>query len=62
MDERRDAMGERPLSLYGLPGSRRGGWLLALALGSIALFSAVALLALSGWFITAAALAGMVSG
>ena len=43
-------------------GSRWRGWLLALLLGSITLFSAIALLAVSGWFITAAALAGMASG
>lgn len=42
--------------------SRPGSWLLALLLGSIALFSAIALLALSGWFITASALAGLATG
>lgn len=61
MSERR-AVSKRPLSLLRLLGSRRGGWLLALALGSISLLSAIALLALSGWFITAAALAGMATG
>jgi len=50
------------MALYGLLRSRWQGWLLALLLGSIALFSAIALLALSGWFITAAALAGMATG
>ena len=50
------------LRLSRLLHSRPAGWLLALLLGSIALFSAIALLALSGWFITAAALAGMLAG
>lgn len=48
--------------LTSLLNSRPGGWLLAGVLGGAALFSAIALLALSGWFITAAALAGLVSG
>lgn len=50
------------MRLHRLLASRWRGWLLALLLGSIAAFSAIALLAVSGWFITAAALAGMVSG
>ncbi|MDP5150025.1 amino acid ABC transporter ATP-binding/permease protein [Rheinheimera baltica] len=41
--------------------SRRNAWLLALLLGSITLLAAVTLLALSGWFISAAALAGLAS-
>lgn len=51
-----------PVRLGGLLNSRPGSWLLALLLGSIALFSAIALLALSGWFITASALAGLATG
>ena len=51
-----------PLRLARLLNSRPGGWLLALLLGGIAVFSAIALLALSGWFITASALAGMTAG
>lgn len=51
-----------PLRLRQLLGSRRAGWLIALMLGAVTLFSAIGLLALSGWFITAAALAGMASG
>ena len=39
--------------------SRRGAWLLALLLGFITLIAAISLLALSGWFISAAALAGL---
>src|SRR5690606_24862073 len=42
--------------------SRAAGRLLALLLAALALWSAIALLALSGWFITAAALAGMATG
>ena len=53
---------QEQLRLFRLLGSRWRGWLLALLLGSITLFSAIALLAVSGWFITAATLAGMVSG
>lgn len=52
----------RPVRLGSLLHSRPGGWLLALLLGGIALFSAIALLALSGWFITASALAGLTAG
>ena len=61
MSEQRPAH-RHPLRLRRLLGSRRGGWLLALVLGAISLFSSIALLALSGWFITAAALAGMLAG
>ena len=39
--------------------SRRNSWLLALLLGAITLLCAITLLALSGWFISAAALAGL---
>ena len=39
--------------------SRRSSWLLALLLGAITLLCAITLLALSGWFISAAALAGL---
>lgn len=41
--------------------SRRSSWLLALLLGAVTLLCAITLLALSGWFISAAALAGLVS-
>lgn len=41
--------------------SRRGTWSLALLLGFVTLVAVVTLLALSGWFISAAALAGLVS-
>lgn len=41
--------------------SRRSSWLLALLLGAITLLCAITLLALSGWFISAAALAGLAS-
>ena len=54
--------GCQPVRLGRLLNSRPGGWLLALLSGGIALFSAVALLALSGWFITASALAGLATG
>ena len=45
--------------LRSLLNSRLGGWWLAAVLGFITLFSAIALLAVSGWFISAAALAGL---
>ena len=48
----------RPIRLRGLISSRFENWLLALFLGALTLFSAVALLAVSGWFITGAAIAG----
>ncbi|MEQ4539296.1 MAG: thiol reductant ABC exporter subunit CydC [Billgrantia sp.] len=38
---------------------RRGGWALAFVIGTATLLAVVALLAISGWFITAAALAGV---
>ncbi|SDS81730.1 ATP-binding cassette, subfamily C, CydC [Halopseudomonas litoralis] len=47
------------IRLRSLLNSRLGGWWLAGVLGAVTLFSAIALLAVSGWFITAAALAGM---
>ncbi|WP_445000906.1 thiol reductant ABC exporter subunit CydC [Halomonas mongoliensis] len=40
---------------------RRGGWALAFTLGAATLLAVVALLAISGWFITAAAAAGVAS-
>lgn len=52
---------DRPfVQLRTLLNSRLGGWGLAWALGTITLLSAIGLLALSGWFITAAALTGLV--
>ncbi|SER37111.1 amino acid ABC transporter ATP-binding/permease protein [Halopseudomonas bauzanensis] len=45
--------------LRSLLNSRLGGWWVAGVLGFITLFSAIALLAVSGWFISAAALAGL---
>lgn len=50
----------RPLvQLRNLLNSRLAGWGLAWLLGSLTLLAAIGLLALSGWFITAAALAGL---
>ncbi len=50
----------RPLvQLRTLLNSRLGSWGLAWLLGIVTLLSAMGLLALSGWFITAAALAGL---
>ncbi|SDK10133.1 thiol reductant ABC exporter subunit CydC [Billgrantia gudaonensis] len=40
---------------------RRGGWSLAFVIGAATLLAVVALLAISGWFITAAAAAGVAS-
>ncbi|MFY0990133.1 thiol reductant ABC exporter subunit CydC [Halomonas sp. C05BenzN] len=40
---------------------RRGGWALAFVIGAATLLAVVALLAISGWFITAAAAAGVAS-
>ncbi|MBZ9611290.1 amino acid ABC transporter ATP-binding/permease protein [Rheinheimera maricola] len=50
-----------PIRLRSLLASRRGAWSLSLLLGFITLLAVVSLLALSGWFISAAALAGLVS-
>lgn len=51
---------DRPLiQLRTLLNSRLGGWGLAWLLGTVTLLSAIGLLAISGWFITAAALAGL---
>ncbi|MEZ2743889.1 thiol reductant ABC exporter subunit CydC [Halopseudomonas bauzanensis] len=52
---------QRPpaVRLRNLLNSRLGGWWVAAVLGFITLFSAIALLAVSGWFISAAALAGL---
>lgn len=54
-------LANQPIKLRNLLHSRSKAWLLALLLGFITLLSAVTLLALSGWFISAAALAGMAS-
>ena len=50
-----------PIRLRSLMTSRRGAWSLALLLGFVTFVAVVTLLALSGWFISAAALAGLVS-
>ncbi|MDR6981806.1 ATP-binding cassette subfamily C protein CydC [Rheinheimera pacifica] len=52
---------ERGIRLRSLLRSRSKAWLLALLLGLITLLAAATLLALSGWFISAAALAGLAS-
>lgn len=49
------------LSLRHLLDSRREDWAVAWLLGMLTLVASIGLLALSGWFITAAGLAGMVS-
>lgn len=49
----------KPIRLRTLLRSRQGNWSLALLLGALTLFSAIGLLAVSGWFITAAAIAGL---
>ncbi|MBV7433440.1 thiol reductant ABC exporter subunit CydC [Cardiobacteriaceae bacterium TAE3-ERU3] len=49
------------LDLRQLTSSRRPAWLLALVLGTLTLIATVGLLALSGWFISAAALAGLLT-
>lgn len=49
----------KPIRLRSLLRSRQASWNLALLLGALTLFSAIALLATSGWFITAAAIAGL---
>lgn len=50
----------KPIRLRSLLRSRQANWSLALLLGALTLFSAIALLATSGWFITASAIAGLV--
>lgn len=50
----------KPIRLRSLLRSRQASWNLALLLGALTLFSAIALLATSGWFITASAIAGLV--
>lgn len=50
----------KPIRLRSLLRSRQNSWNLALLLGALTLFSAIALLATSGWFITASAIAGLV--
>ena len=52
---------ERSIRLRSLLQSRGKAWLLALLLGLVTLLAAVTLLALSGWFISAAAFAGLAS-
>ena len=52
-------MSEQPIRLRTLLRSRLGQWSLALFLGAVTLLSAIGLLATSGWFISAAALAGL---
>lgn len=52
---------ERSIRLRSLLQSRSKAWLLALLLGLVTLLAAATLLALSGWFISAAALAGLAS-
>ncbi|WP_240224376.1 amino acid ABC transporter ATP-binding/permease protein [Rheinheimera hassiensis] len=52
---------EPTIRLRRLLHSRRNAWLLALLLGLVTLLAAATLLALSGWFISAAALAGLAS-
>lgn len=49
----------KPIRLRRLLRSRQASWNLALLLGALTLFSAIALLATSGWFITASAIAGL---
>lgn len=49
------------LHLSGMLSSRRKIWLLAWLLGQIAALSSIGLLALSGWFLTAAGLTGLMS-
>ena len=51
----------KPIRLRSLLAGRRGAWSLSLLLGFVTLLAVVSLLALSGWFISAAALAGLVS-
>lgn len=51
----------KAVRLRSLMASRRGAWSLALLLGFVTFLAVVTLLALSGWFISAAALAGLVS-
>lgn len=50
----------KTIRLRSLLRSRQASWNLALLLGALTLFSAIALLATSGWFITASAIAGLV--
>jgi ATP-binding cassette, subfamily C, bacterial CydC len=49
------------LHLFGMLSSRRKIWLLAILLGQIAALAGIGLLALSGWFLTAAGLTGLIS-
>ncbi|MCO6505209.1 MAG: ATP-binding cassette domain-containing protein [Snodgrassella sp.] len=49
------------LHLFSMLSSRRRIWLLAILLGQIAALAGIGLLALSGWFLTAAGLTGLIS-
>ena len=49
------------LRLFSMLSSRRRTWLLAWILGELAAISSIGLLALSGWFLTAAGLTGLIS-
>ncbi len=49
----------KPIRLRSLLRSRQAHWSFALLLGALTLFSAIGLLAVSGWFITASAIAGL---
>ncbi|QOR40406.1 thiol reductant ABC exporter subunit CydC [Billgrantia diversa] len=53
------AQADTAIRLLDLWRLRRGGWSLAFLIGTATLLAVVALLAISGWFITAAALAGV---
>ncbi|KES11746.1 hypothetical protein SASC598O11_005150, partial [Snodgrassella alvi SCGC AB-598-O11] len=52
---------QQQLKLSNLLLSRKSAWLLAWLLGQVTAIASIALLALSGWFITAAGLAGIIS-
>ena len=52
---------QQQLRLSNLLLSRKSAWLLAWLLGQVTAIASIALLALSGWFITAAGLAGIIS-
>ncbi len=52
----------KPLKLIELFNLRAGSWSLAWTIGALTLIAMVGLLATSGWFISAAAIAGLVTG
>ena len=52
---------QQQLKLSNLLLSRKSAWLLAWLLGQVTAIASIALLALSGWFVTAAGLAGIIS-